>query len=66
MLCDFRIASATALFGHPEIKAGVFKIQHGAAGWTCSYDHDPSRSSTVRFDSKGVLSAINSNPPPVP
>ncbi len=71
---DARRAAAAVLtlaFGDPSgsrtpIKAGGLKIQHGTGGWVCSYPHDPSRSSSVRFDPKGILAAISTNSAPVP
>jgi 1,4-dihydroxy-2-naphthoyl-CoA synthase len=52
VLCDFRIASATAIFGHPEIKFGAPRLRRCSDfsdGWK------PSASFTLRLRRVGPV-----------
>ena len=42
-------------------------VKKSRKGWTCTYPHgDAYHVSEVRFDKKGMLTAVHCNPPPVP
>jgi outer membrane protein assembly factor BamE (lipoprotein component of BamABCDE complex) len=45
----------------------MLTVKKDKTGWVCTYGHgDEYHTSQVSFDKNGVLSAIRSNPPPVP
>ena len=50
-----------------KFQGSLFKVKRSRKGWVCTYAHgDAYHTSQVRFDRKGVLSAVSCNPPPVP
>jgi len=73
-LADARAAAAGVLIltlGDPSqrrwrIDPKGFRVRRSAGGWRCTFAHDPNHVSEVRFDRRGLLSAVQCNVPPVP
>jgi hypothetical protein len=71
---DARQAAAAVLIlalGDPGVKrwpisTSLVMAKKSQGGWVCTYYHDPTHPSEVRFDRTGALSSFNCMPPPVP